>query len=119
VQALGSAAVVPDFAGAVLAAPLKSITVPPPAALNCPPDNVLVPIQLFAPASVGKPLVSAVGLFQVFVAPQYQRSWFVVSTYRAGGAHPPAGAPAPAVMAPAAEPVICDQTPGVPVTVQK
>jgi hypothetical protein len=74
---------------------------------------------VFAPATVGKPLVSAVGFFQELAAPQYQRSWFVVSMYKAGGAQVPVGAPVPAVIAAAVLPLICVQTPGAPVTVQK
>jgi hypothetical protein len=74
---------------------------------------------VLVPATVAKPLVSAVGFFQVFVALQYQRSWFVVSMYNAGGAQLPTAAPAPAAIAFAALPLICVQTPGAPVTVQK
>jgi hypothetical protein len=74
---------------------------------------------VFVPVAVAKPLVSAVGFFHVLGAPQYQRSWLVVSMYNIGGAQLPAGAPVPAVIDPAALPLICVQTPGVPVTVQK
>jgi hypothetical protein len=74
---------------------------------------------VFVPATVAKPLVSAVGFLHELVAPQYQRSWFVVSMYNVGGAQLPAGAPAPAVIAPAALPLICVHAPGAPVTVQK
>jgi hypothetical protein len=74
---------------------------------------------VFVPATVAKPLVSAVGFFHELVALQNHRSWFVVSMYNAGGAQLPAGAPAPAVIAPDPPPLICDQTPGAPVTVQK
>jgi hypothetical protein len=74
--------------------------------LHCPPVKLLYPVHVFVPAVVAKPLVSAVGFFQVLVAPQYQRSWFVVSVYNTGGVQPPAGAPVPAVIAPAALPLI-------------
>jgi hypothetical protein len=119
VQAVGRAAVVPAFAGAVLPAPLKSTAVAPPFVPNCAPEKLFVPVHVLVPATVAKPLVSAVGFFHVLVALQNHRSWFVVSTERAGGAQLPAGAPAPAVIVFAALPLICVQTPGVPVTVQK
>jgi hypothetical protein len=87
--------------------------------LHCPPEKLLYPVHVFAPAAVAKPLVSAVGFLHELLAPQYQRSWFVVSMYNIGGAQLPAGAPAPAVIDPAALPLICVHTPGAPVTVQK
>jgi hypothetical protein len=119
VQAVGRDAEVPAFAGAVLPAPLKSTAALPPLALHCPLDNVFVPVHVLLPLTVGKPLVSAVGFFHELAAPQYQRSWFVVSMYSAGGPQLPAGTPGPAVIAFAVLPLICVQTPGVPVTVQK
>jgi hypothetical protein len=39
-----------------------------------PPEKLLYPVQVFVPATVAKPLVSAVGFFHVLVALQYQRS---------------------------------------------
>src|ERR1035438_8228601 len=63
--------------------------------LHCPPDKLLYPVHVFVPATVAKPLVSAVGFFHELVAPQYQRSWFVVSMYNIGGAQLPDGAPVP------------------------
>jgi hypothetical protein len=87
--------------------------------LHCPPDKLLYPVHVFVPAIVAKALISVVGFFHELVAPQYQRSWFVVSMYKIGGVQLPAGAPVPVVMAPAALPLICVQVPGAPVTVQK
>jgi hypothetical protein len=87
--------------------------------LHCPPERLLYPVHVFAPASFAKPLVSAVGRLHEFAAPQYHKSWFVVSMYTTGGVQLPLGAPAPAVTAVAALPLICVQTPGAPVTVQK
>jgi hypothetical protein len=87
--------------------------------LHCPLDRLLYPVHVFVPASVGKPLVSAVGRFHEFAAPQNHKSWFVVSMYTTGGAQLPLGAPGPAVIAVAPLPLICVQTPGAPVTVQK
>jgi hypothetical protein len=87
--------------------------------LHCPPDELLYPVHVLVPATVAKPLVSAVGFFHVLIAPQYQRSWLVVSVYNIGGAQLPVGAPVPVVIAPTALPLICVQVPGAPVTVQK
>jgi hypothetical protein len=74
---------------------------------------------VFTPDRVAKLLVSPAGFFHELAAPQYQRSWFVVSMYKVGGAQLPAGTPAPAVIDVAELPLICVQTPGAPVTVQK
>jgi hypothetical protein len=87
--------------------------------LHCPPERLLYPFHVFAPASVGKPLVSAVGRFHEFAAPQYHKSWFVVSMYTTGGVQFPLGPPVPAVIVVVVAPLICVQTPGAPVTVQK
>jgi hypothetical protein len=87
--------------------------------LHCPLDRLLYPVHVLLPASVGKPLVSAVGFFHEFVALQNHKSWFVVSMYSTGGLQLPLGAPGPAVIAVAPLPLICVQTPGDPVTVQK
>ncbi len=87
--------------------------------LHCPPERLLYPVQVFAPASVGNPLVSAVGRLHKFAAPQNHKSWFVVSMYNTGGVQFPLGAPLPVVFVADAVPLICVQTPGLPVTVQK
>jgi hypothetical protein len=87
--------------------------------LHCPPEKLLYPVHVFVPPTVGKPLVSIVGRLHEFTAPQNHKFWFVVSIYKVGGAQLPAGAPVPAVVVPAAVPLICVQTPGAPVTVQK
>jgi hypothetical protein len=87
--------------------------------LHCPLERLLYPVHEFVPASVAKLLVSNVDRFHVLAAPQNHKSWFVVSTYITGGVQLPPGDPAPAVDVVVVAPLICVQTPGVPVVVQK
>jgi hypothetical protein len=87
--------------------------------LHCPPEKLLYPVHVLAPESVGNPLVSEVGRFHRFAAPQNHKSWFVVSMYNTGGVQLPLGAPLPVVVVVVDAPLICVQAPGVPVVVQK
>jgi hypothetical protein len=64
--------------------------------------------------------MSGAGFFQLFVAPQNHKSWFVVSMYNAGGVQLPTGAPLPIVAPfPPPDPLIWLHVPGDPVAVQK
>jgi hypothetical protein len=86
--------------------------------LHCPPEKLLYPVHVFVPAAVANPLVSTVGRLHEFTAPQNHRFWFVVSMYTTGGVQLPLGAPDPDVVV-VVVPLICVQTPGAPVVVQK